>query len=75
VGDLHGRHVARGVVALPIHDSYIVPRVSKNCAKTRLPGWGGRTRTSASGMVRDWAYRYRATQRVAADRAPTRSQQ
>jgi hypothetical protein len=38
VGDLHGRHVARGVVALPIHDSYIVPRVSKNCAKTRLPG-------------------------------------
>ena len=49
VGDLHGRHVARGVVALPIHDSYIVPRVSKNCAKTRLPGCGcspDRTRLS-----------------------------
>ena len=55
VGDLHGRHVARGVVALPIHDSYIVPRVSKNCAKTRLPGWGGRTRTGESVReLSDW---------------------
>jgi hypothetical protein len=26
--------------------------------------WGGRTRTSASRSMLDWAYRYRATQRV-----------
>jgi hypothetical protein len=30
---------------------------------------GGRIRTSASGIVPDWAYRYRAAQRVAAGRA------
>ena len=41
-------HVARGGVALPIYDSYIVPRVSKNCAKTRQPGWAYRTRTAES---------------------------
>jgi hypothetical protein len=38
-------------------------------AETGLAGWGGRTRTSASGIVRDWAQRYRAAQRVTADRA------
>jgi hypothetical protein len=38
--------------------------------ETGLAGWGGRTRTSASVIVPDWAYRYCAARRVAADRAP-----
>jgi hypothetical protein len=32
--------------------------------ETGLAGWGGRIRTSASGIVPDWAYRYRAARRV-----------
>jgi hypothetical protein len=34
----------------------------------RLSAWGGRSRTSATGIVPDWARRYRAARRVAADR-------
>src|SRR3982075_335542 len=37
--------------------------------ETGPAGWGGRTRTTASGIVRDWASRYLAAQRKAADRA------
>ena len=41
-----------------------------DAVETGLAGWGGRARTSASGIVSDRAYHYRATQRVAADRTP-----
>jgi hypothetical protein len=56
-----------------------IPRMARNrgiskahsqiTVKTGLAGWGGRIRTSASGIVPNWVYRYRAAQRVAADRA------
>jgi hypothetical protein len=51
-----------GAAAWPLAHSQIT-------VKTGLAGWGGRIRTSASGIVPNWVYRYRAAQRVAADRA------
>jgi hypothetical protein len=55
-----------GAAAWPLAHSQIT-------VKTGLAGWGGRIRTSASGIVPNWVYRYRAAQRVAADRARSTS--